>query len=283
MVLFTLLFYAIFARFREQACTFICPYGRFQSTMIDENTMVVAYDHKRGEQRAPLRRSQNHDQRQSAGLGDCINCHQCVSVCPTGIDIRNGTQMECVNCTACIDACDAVMDKVKRPRGLIRFASLNNIERGEPQRFTPRMGVYTGVLAVLIAVFLALVFTRSEVQATLLRAPGALYQQIGNDRIENLYTLKVVNKTTRDIPVQLILENVPGNLELMGGRNFVVPKAELAQTSVLVELKRSTLGGPRTKLKIGVYANGRRLDTLNTVFVGPRSLPPKTESHEDHD
>src|SRR6185436_2924825 len=168
MIVFTLVFYAIFARFREQACTFICPYGRFQSAMLDENSLVVAYDHKRGETRGPLHRGQSPDQRAAAGHGDCVACRQCVAVCPTGIDIRNGTQMECVNCTACIDACDAIMDKVGRPRGLVRFASLNNIEHGAPQHFTARMKLYAGVLAALIGLFLFLVFTRADVGTTLL-------------------------------------------------------------------------------------------------------------------
>ena len=118
MVIFTFVFYAIFARFREQACTFICPYGRFQSTLLDENTMVVAYDYKRGEKRGKLDRAQAAGNAPRRGIGDCIDCFHCVAVCPTGIDIRNGTQMECVNCTACIDACDAVMDRIRRPRGL---------------------------------------------------------------------------------------------------------------------------------------------------------------------
>ncbi len=270
MLLFTLVFYAIFARFREQACTFICPYGRFQSTMIDENTMVVAYDHKRGEKRGPLHRNQTLEQRQSSGLGDCVNCHQCVVVCPTGIDIRNGTQMECVNCTACIDACDAVMDKVGRPRGLIRFASHNNIERGERQRFTSRMMGYTAVLAALISVFLFLLFTRTDVETTLLRAPGALFMKTADGNIENLYTLKLANKTSRDIPVQLKLENVEGKLQVMGGRDLVVPKEKLAETSVLIEIAPNVLRNRNTKLKVGVYSNGKLLETVNTVFVGPR-------------
>jgi polyferredoxin len=110
MVLFTLLFYGIFARFREQACTFICPYGRFQSVLLDENSIVVAYDHKRGEPRAkPQRGPVAAENARPRALGDCVDCGLCVQVCPTGIDIRNGTQMECVNCTACIDACDSVM------------------------------------------------------------------------------------------------------------------------------------------------------------------------------
>src|SRR5208283_605168 len=150
LLAFTGVFYAIFARFREQACTFICPYGRFQTTVLDENTIVVAYDNKRGEARATLKGRQTPAQRRQAGRGDCVDCHLCVAVCPTGIDIRNGLQMECVNCTACMDACDSVMTKVDRPPGLIRYASLNSIERGEPFRVTPRMGGYAAILAVLV-------------------------------------------------------------------------------------------------------------------------------------
>jgi cytochrome c oxidase accessory protein FixG len=273
MVLFTLIFYAIFARFREQACTFICPYGRLQSTMLDENTLVVAYDHPRGEKRGHLHRGQSHPQRREAGLGDCIDCHLCVAVCPTGIDIRNGTQMECVNCTACIDACDQIMDKVHRPRGLIRYASLNSIERGEKFRITPRMIGYGIVLAVLGGVLAFLVFTRSDVEATLLRAPGALFQQSADGKISNLYTLKLANKTSRDVPIQLKLENIAGKLSVMGGRELVVPKERLAQTSVLIELAPGALRGHNTPLKVGVYSQGKRVDTVNTVFIGPRTPP----------
>jgi cytochrome c oxidase accessory protein FixG len=272
MILFALVFYAIFARFREQACTFICPYGRFQSTMIDENTLVVAYDHKRGEQRGHLHRGQNHAQRRAEGLGDCIDCRQCVAVCPTGIDIRNGTQMECVNCTACIDACDAIMDKIGRPRGLVRYASLNSIERGEKFRFTPRMTLYAVLLAVLTAVFAFLVFTRSDVEATLLRAPGALFQKTAQGKFSNLYTLKLANKTSRDIPVRLKLENLHGTIRVMGGHDLVVPGEQLAQTSLLIELDPGMLQGPNTPLRIGVYSQDRLLQTVGTVFVGPRSL-----------
>jgi cytochrome c oxidase accessory protein FixG len=270
MILFTLIFYAIFARFREQACTFICPYGRFQSTMIDENSLVVAYDYKRGEKRAPLHRGESLEERRASGFGDCVNCQQCVAVCPTGIDIRNGTQMECVSCTACIDACDAIMDKVGRPRGLIRYASHNTVERGEKFRFTPRMMGYTVVLGALVGVLAFLVFTRSSVDTTLLRAPGALFQRTPGGKVENIYTLKLVNKTSHDIPVTLKLENLAGELTVMGGRDLVVPKEQLAQTAVLIQLGPDALTGASTKLKVGVYSKGKRLDVINTVFIGPR-------------
>ncbi len=277
MILFTLIFYGIFARFREQACTFICPYGRFQSTLLDENTIVVAYDHKRGEKRGTLRRKDSAEQRAAAGFGDCIDCVQCVSVCPTGIDIRNGTQMECVHCTACIDACDAVMKKINRPRGLIRYASLDGIERGERLRLTPRLAGYAFLLVVLISVFLFMVITRADVEANLLRAPGALFQQMPDGRYSNLYTVKVVNKTSREMPVQFRLENASGSLQVMGD-DVVVPPQKLSETSVLIELDPSSLLPGVTPVTVGVYCGGKRIQTLHTSFIGPRlaaSASPK--------
>ncbi len=269
MILFTLVFYAIFARFREQACTFICPYGRLQSTLLDENSIVVAYDYKRGEKRGPLHRGQSFEQRRAAGNGDCIACRQCVTVCPTGIDIRNGTQMECVHCTACIDACDDVMDRIGRPRGLIRYASLNGIERGERLKMTPRLMGYTVVLLVLGLVFAFLLLTRSDVQTTILRAQGALFQKMPDGRYSNLYTVRVVNKTSRDIPIELKLEKSAGSLQVMG-EPIVAPPQKSAETSVLIELEPSAMKPGTTPIVVGVYSQGRRLETLKTGFIGPR-------------
>jgi cytochrome c oxidase accessory protein FixG len=269
MILFTLVFYAIFARFREQACNFICPYGRLQSTLLDENTIVVAYDYKRGEKRGPLHRGQSFEQRQAAGSGDCISCQQCVVVCPTGIDIRNGTQMECVHCTACIDACDTVMERIGRPRGLIRYASLNGIERGERLKVTPRLIGYTVVLLALGVVLAFLLFTRSDVQTMILRAQGALFQKMPNGRYSNLYTVRVVNKTSREIPIELKLEHTAGSLQVMG-QAIVVPPQKSAETSVLIELEPAAMKPGTTPIAVGVYSQGRRLETLKTAFIGPR-------------
>jgi len=269
MVLFSVLFYAIFARFREQACTFICPYGRFQSALLDENTIVVAYDNQRGEGRGPWKTGQDAAIRKAEGLGDCVNCRQCVAVCPTGIDIRNGVQMECVNCTACIDACDSVMDKVGLPRGLVRYASLNGIEKNEPLRITPRMIGYSVLVTALGCLLAFLVFTRSDVETLLLRAPGGLFQQQAGGRLSNLYTVKVVNKTSHDIPVQFRLMNVDGRIQLMGGESWTVPKEKLGERSILVEMEAGQLAGRHTPLEIGVYSNGRLLETVKSVFVGP--------------
>jgi cytochrome c oxidase accessory protein FixG len=275
MTLFSLVFYAIFARFREQACTFICPYGRFQSALLDENSMVVAYDRRRGEKRAPLHRDQGHGARRSSGLGDCVDCRQCVAVCPTGIDIRDGTQMECVNCTACIDACDAIMHKVGSPTGLIRFASQNNLERGEPQRFTRRMGMYSAVLAALIGVFLWLVLFRAPVETTFLRVSGSLYQGLPDGRIRNLFSVKMINKSHEPLPVEVRLENLPGSVRLMGATNPVVGVGQYLQTSALVDLDPAQLTGTTTELELGIYSNGRLLERVTTQFSGPRNTSTK--------
>ena len=272
MLAFTMLFFLIFTRFREQACTFICPYGRFQSAMLDENSMIVAYDYKRGDSQAPLKRGQSEAERKAEGAGDCIACRQCVTVCPTGIDIRDGLQMECVNCTACIDACNGIMDKLKKPRGLIRFASHDAIEKGEKQKFTPRMGLYAAVLSGLIVLFLVLVATRADVETMLLRAPGALFQELPDGRIQNLYTMKVINKSSRDIPVTLKLFQTQGEIMVMGG-GLTVPKEDLAKTSVLIKLEKGRLNGAKTPLQIRVYEgdSDKLLETVKTVFVGPRT------------
>jgi cytochrome c oxidase accessory protein FixG len=270
MIAFSLLFYGIFARFREQACTFICPYGRYQSVVLDENSIVVAYDYKRGEKRGPLKREQKFGERKFAGFGDCVACHQCVAVCPTGIDIRNGTQMECIHCTACIDACDNVMTKVGSPTGLIRYASLNGIERGEKLRITPRIIGYSTILLALTTLLVILIFTRADVEATLLRAPGSMFQQMPDGHFSNLYTIRIVNKTSHDMPVELRLENPAGSLQMMGGQ-LVVPSQKLLENSMIVELEPAAMKSGTTAITLGVYANGKKLQTLKTAFIGPRN------------
>ena len=269
MMGFSILFYAIFARFREQACTFICPYGRFQSVLLDENSIVVAYDHPRGEKRGPHKHAQNFVERREVGTGDCVDCNLCVAVCPTGIDIRNGTQMECIHCTACMDACDAVMTKVGRPPGLVRYASLNGIERGERLRLTPRLIGYCGVLAVLVSILAVMIFTRADVEVAVLRAPGSLFQKMEDGRFSNLYTVRVVNKTTRELPVELRLESPAGTLRVMGGQ-LVVPPQKILENTLLVEIDVAAMKSGTTPLVIGVYSNGKKVSAMKTSFIGPR-------------
>ena len=271
MILFSLLFYGIFARFREQACTFICPYGRFQSALLDENSIVVAYDYKRGEKRGPLKRDQKFGERRFAGFGDCVACNQCVAVCLTGIDIRNGTQMECVHCTACMDACDHIMDRTGAAPGLIRYASLNGIERGERLRLTPRLIGYSVILMVLAVILGVMLFNRSDAEATLLRAPGSLFQQMPDGRFSNLYTIHVINKTSRDLPVELRLESPAGQLTLMGSGVILVPAQKLSENSVLIELDTAAMKPGATPVVVGVYSQDKKIQTLRTAFIGPRN------------
>lgn len=267
MFLFSLLFFGIFTRFREQACTFICPYGRFQSVLLDEGSIIVGYDYKRGEKRGKRRRSATWPDREAQGFGDCVNCRMCVSVCPTGIDIRDGLQMECVHCTACIDACDSVMDRIDRPRGLIRYASLNSIETGARLRPTPRLWIYSGVLVLLAGLLGVVLLGRSPVEANLLRAPGALYQETPDGQLSNLYLLKLLNKTNREMPVALTLEGRDGSITVAGNTN--VPPGKLSETAVVVVLDPDSLASEKTELTIGVYSGEERLEILKTVFVGP--------------
>jgi polyferredoxin len=170
-----------------------------------------------------------------------------------------------------MDACDNVMDKVGRPRGLVRYASLNGIERGEPLRFTPRLKGYLVVLSVLATVLALMIFTRADVEATMLRAPGSLFQQMPDGRYSNLYTVRVVNKTSLDLPVELRLESPAGSLTVMGPGSITLAAQKLIQCSVLVELEAAAMKPGTTPVTIGVYSQGKKLQTLKTAFVGPRN------------
>jgi len=190
MLVFSGVFYWIFSFFREQVCTLVCPYGRLQGVLLDQDSIVIAYDNVRGEPRGKLKKNESKN-----NLGDCIDCNLCVDVCPTGIDIRNGIQLECVNCTACIDACDVVMDKINRPRGLIRYDSLRGVEKKEKFRFTTRMAGYSTVLVLILSVLSYLLITRSDFSINVLRTPGLLFQEQPDNKYSNIYDLNIINKT----------------------------------------------------------------------------------------
>jgi cytochrome c oxidase accessory protein FixG len=263
IIIFSGVFYAVYAFFREQACIVVCPYGRLQSVLLDRNSMIVAYDYKRGEPRG------KYDKRVERTIGDCIDCFQCVRVCPTGIDIRNGTQMECVGCTACIDACDSVMEKIGKPRGLIRYASENGIANGEKLRYTGRMKMYTLLLIVLIGLLSFMLVTRKDVDSTVMRAPGMLYQEVGKDSISNLYNIKVANKTVREIHLDIRSEDGKARIEVIGGSTIKVKKEGQGAGSFFVILPRNIIHERKTQILIGIYENGKKLDVIKTNFLGP--------------
>jgi cytochrome c oxidase accessory protein FixG len=262
ILIFTTVFYGVYAFMREIVCTVVCPYGRLQGVLLDKNTVVVAYDYKRGEPRGKGKRPTTEN------LGDCIDCKQCVVVCPTGIDIRNGTQLECVNCTACIDACNGIMQKMNLPEGLIRFASENQIAEKKPFRFTTRMIAYSSVLIVLLGVMGFTLATRTDVEAKVLRAQGQLYQEIGKDSLANLYNVLMVNKTHREVPITMKIENAGGTIRFVGKEHMMVPKEGQAESTFFIILNKKEIKNRETYLRIGVYENGKKLKTVNTSFLG---------------
>ena len=234
LLIFTGVFYFVFAWFREQVCIIACPYGRLQ--------------------------------------GDCIDCKQCVHVCPTGIDIRNGTQLECINCTACIDECDTIMESVGLPKGLIRYASEDEIEKNEKFKFTTRMKGYSAVLFILVGILSGLLFLRAEIETSILRLPGQLFQHKGNN-ISNVYTFKIINKSNNEIKdVHFKLKDIKGTLNVVGKQSFVVPRQGMSSGTLFIEINKYLLESDKTKVEIEVYEGDELIQTTATNFLGPRSF-----------
>ncbi|WP_313115202.1 cytochrome c oxidase accessory protein CcoG [Aequorivita sediminis] len=272
LLIFTGVFYFIFAWFREQVCIIACPYGRLQGVLLDNKSIVVAYDHKRGEKEKGRAKFRKNEDREASGKGDCIDCFQCVHVCPTGIDIRNGTQLECVNCTACMDACDSMMEAVNLPKGLIRYASEENIEKKAPFKFTPRLKGYTAVLVILIGVLTGMLFLRSDVEANILRLPGQLYEHKENNIISNVFTYKLLNKTTRDIEdIHFKLKSPKGEIKSVKQGEIIVPAQDLAEGTLFIEINNSALSGDKNRAVIEVYSGDKLIETTSVTFLGPRS------------
>ena len=249
MIVFSFAFYFVFSYMREQVCIAICPYGRLQSVMLDKDSIVVAYDFVRGEPRGKIKKNRKKGAETqpavqlSQNLGDCIDCGLCVQVCPTGIDIRNGTQLECVNCTACMDACDEVMLKIGREQELIRYDSLNGIEKGHKKIWSPRALAYTGVLSALIVLEIFLFALRTDVETLLLRTPGLLFQEVNETTISNLYNYQVINKTSNELKIEFRLEADYGEIKLVGEAP-VAKKNDISKGGLFIEM-------PKDKLKSG--------------------------------
>jgi polyferredoxin len=326
MLLFSVVFYGVFARLREQVCTTICPYGRLQSVLLVPDSIVVAYDFMRGEPRGKLKKQTEplrsepcknacadcatcgttnllkniEDSVKAAATstpsvnvgfemsdvgtnahaeirnpiseiknGDCIDCTLCVQVCPTGIDIRNGTQLECTNCTACIDACDEVMIKIKKPTGLIRYDSLNGIKSGKRRIFTGRVAAYSVVLVLLLGLDIGLLANRSDVAATILRSPGSMYQTTDNQHFTNLYTFQIVNKTRHDLPLSFQIEKGIGHIKMVGDSTPSVLAGKMTDGAFFIELDSTQIDGLKTNLNVEIWSNDKLLKRIKTSFVGP--------------
>jgi len=267
ILIFTTVFYYVFAFFREQVCTNVCPYGRMQGVLLDRKSIVVAYDYKRGENRGKNRKGED---RASSDKGDCVDCKLCVNVCPTGIDIRNGTQLECINCTACIDACDSIMDNVGLAKGLIRYDSEENIAEGKKGfHWSARTIAYTVVLLVLTILLTGLLVIRSEVDATILRTPGMMYQQQAEGAISNLYNVKIINKTHLHMPLTLKMEEGKGHIKVVGKDLFELPEQGVVEGAIFLIMDQEDISGVSQKVTIGIYHEDRLLKKVKTKFIGP--------------
>lgn len=266
LIIFSTVFYFVFAKFREIVCIVVCPYGRLQGLMLDKNSVVVAYDNKRGEPRGFRKKGVEQQ------LGDCVDCKRCVQVCPTGIDIRNGTQLECINCTACIDECDDVMAKLKMPKGLIRYASQAEIASGVKKRITPRSVAYMSILTLLIGILSYLLITRKPIESTILRTPGMLHQDQGGGNISNMYNFEVVNKTFHNQNIEIkVVSPAEASLKMVDreASTFELKEDELVKGSFFIILPQKAIKTNNIKTTIEVYSNGTLMNAIETNYVAP--------------
>jgi cytochrome c oxidase accessory protein FixG len=261
MILFSGIFYFVFAYLREQVCIAICPYGRLQGVLLDAHSIVVAYDHVRGEPRTKLSREKKDG-------GDCIDCKQCLHVCPTGIDIRNGTQLECTNCTACIDACDDIMTKINRPKGLIRYDSHHGILSGSKKIWTNRVKAYTLLLVLLLSVLGFLLGNRGDVELTVMRTPGMLYQERPDGNISNLYNFQIANKTNKPIRITMISNTKYASVDMIGTLTLL-KQAEISKGSFFIYIPKNQLKETKTKVNLSILQGDKIIASTTTNFLGP--------------
>ncbi|MEE4246139.1 MAG: cytochrome c oxidase accessory protein CcoG [Kangiellaceae bacterium] len=254
---------------REQVCLYMCPYARFQSAMFDEDTLIIAYDEERGEQRGH-RKKTNTDYKLE-GLGDCIDCNQCVHVCPTGIDIRDGLQYECIACAACIDVCDDVMGKMGYEKGLVRYATQNSMSGKETHLLRPKTLLYGGLLSALMVIFLIAVALRNPIEMDIIRDRNQLYSETNEGLIQNIYTIKIANMDQTSHTYELIADGL-NDLELKGQTEFLVRPGEVKTLTYQVNVDPTDL--PKTSNKIFFEVTSQQGDISQREearFIGPIS------------
>jgi polyferredoxin len=299
MIVFTAAFYGVFAFLREQVCTTICPYGRLQGVMVDEKSLAVTYDFVRGEPRGKLikprdgKRSDCKDGcstcvdkggmcpadalkfeldnvTNSPKKGDCIDCDLCVQVCPTGIDIRDGIQLECVNCTACMDACDEVMVKINKPTGLIRIDSYERVIDAKKTIWNKRALAYTAVLVILIGLESFLIASRTSIEILVLRTPGQTFIDSGDGNITNLYGYKLINKTRDELEIKIVFDGKHKIEHTFVGEAPVLKPNQKTEGSLFLKINKNDLKERSTSVNVHVYdKKGRLLDKTTTKFLGP--------------
>jgi len=260
--IFTFVFYLVFSRMRELVCTVACPYGRLQGVLLDNQSIIVAYDYQRGEPRGKRKKEENV-------LGDCIDCKLCVQVCPTGIDIRNGTQMECVNCTACIDACDMVMEKIDRPLRLIGFKSEDEIATKQPFKLNKRIYGYSAVLCLLMGTLSYLLITRTDVQTTILRAGGTLYQLRDKEKeVSNLYNTELVNKTSHPLKFTIVPDDKNARIQYIQKEDSLKVNSSVKITFFVI-MPQQVIQQYKSKIGFKLISDGKEVDHFETTFIAP--------------
>jgi cytochrome c oxidase accessory protein FixG len=255
----SLFYYVVYAFLREQICIFFCPYGRLQGVLLDSKSVSVIYDFKRGEPRG------------AKNEGDCIDCGQCIAVCPTGIDIKNGSQFECVNCTACIDECNIVMKKIKKPANLIRFDSYHGIVNGKTSIANTRTYAYSAVLVVLIFVLGFTVSKRSAIDVSINRMPGTMCQMVDSVTVSNIYIVKVINKTNIKKHIHFKLMDVAeANLEFTNDIS-AIDAEKSGQSVMMIKIPKSMVKQNIIDLKISVFEDDKQLTTNKINFIGSQN------------
>ena len=255
----SLFYYFVYAYLREQICTVFCPYGRLQGVLLDSKSISVIYDFKRGEPRGPK------------NSGDCIDCGQCIAVCPTGIDIKNGSQFECINCTACIDECNNVMRKIKKPGNLIRFDSFSGIETGKNSIANARTYAYSAVLLILIFVLGITVSKRSPLDVSIIRMQGTMCQEIDSVTVSNIYIVKILNKTNASKHITFKLMDLQYGILQFTSDISMLEEDKTTQSVLMIKLPKQKLNGRSTDLKIGIFEANALISTTTINFIGPQN------------
>lgn len=266
--LYSLATYGNAGKLREQVCLYMCPYARFQSAMFDKDTLIISYDEKRGESRG--KRKKNSDY-QSKGLGDCIDCNQCVHVCPTGIDIRNGLQYECIACAACIDVCDNVMDQMGYNKGLIRYTTEHSEEGNKTQLVRPRTILYVALFVGLILTFVFLVATRTPLDVNVIRDRNNLFTEAFDGSIENTYQLRILNMAQVENRYRLSIEGID-NTKIKGSTEFTIEAGSVLTLPLRVSAPSENLSSRSNDIyfKIVNQESPENAHTTKAKFLGPK-------------
>ncbi|MDK9698640.1 MAG: cytochrome c oxidase accessory protein CcoG [bacterium] len=268
--------YFVGAIFRELACTFICPYARFQSVLLDRHSIVIGYDKVRGEPRGKRKRGSE------SLTGDCVDCFRCVQVCPTGIDIRNGLQLECVNCTACLDACDEVMLKTGKPKGLIRYGSTAALE-GEPTKklLRPRTILYTLILLGVVVLATLQLSNRQLIHAVVLRAAGMPYVLQPDGKVRNGFIVKLENRGGTPRTINITAEGLPGAEWIINGAPFALAAGQELRVNVYGIVPRSAIKSEETTVTFRITQEGELLAEREARFLSPEVDEDDNEKDEE--